>query len=295
MGNSESCCIYPSNRPSSDGSSGKKKGSRRANGANASNSAHAPDEYTLAVDGGANAGSTAAAAAEAASSTGNRREESVGNLQHISEREPDDWEEDPSLHPTTETLFMEKSKQAIISKFTKSIICLENYIMQLILIATSDGMTRKRSQMQLSQLSSQLAASGGQNGQQQQPQLKKSSSCSTIFIDDSTVSQPNLKGTIKCVALAIYYHIKNRAADADGAVIDIFDEARHPLTVTLQFYCIFQHFVYYLFVLQRDPVPPDYSKYNPEHRSIYRFIRTLFNAAQLTAECAIITLVYLER
>ncbi len=36
-------------------------------------------------------------------------------------------------------------------------------------------------------------------------------------------------------------------------------------------------------------------KYNPEHRTIYRFIRTLFNAAQLTAECAIITLVYLER
>ena len=35
--------------------------------------------------------------------------------------------------------------------------------------------------------------------------------------------------------------------------------------------------------------------YNPDHRQIYKFIRTLFNAAQLTAECAIITLVYLER
>lgn len=50
-----------------------------------------------------------------------------------------------------------------------------------------------------------------------------------------------------------------------------------------------------LFDLQRDPVHPDYNKCNPEHRQIYRFIRTLFNAAQLTAECAIITLVYLER
>ena len=46
-----------------------------------------------------------------------RHEESLGNLQHISEREPDDWEEDPSLHPTTETLFMEKSKQSIQSKY----------------------------------------------------------------------------------------------------------------------------------------------------------------------------------
>ena len=45
-----------------------------------------------------------------------RHEESIGNLQHISEREPDDWEEDPSLHPTTETLFMEKSKQSIQSE-----------------------------------------------------------------------------------------------------------------------------------------------------------------------------------
>ena len=48
-------------------------------------------------------------------------------------------------------------------------------------------------------------------------------------------------------------------------------------------------------ILQREAVPADYDKYNPDHRQIYKFIRTLFNAAQLTAECAIITLVYLER
>ncbi|CDR00519.1 unnamed protein product [Oncorhynchus mykiss] len=34
---------------------------------------------------------------------------------------------------------------------------------------------------------------------------------------------------------------------------------------------------------------------DPEHKLIYRFVRTLFSAAQLTAECAIVTLVYLER
>jgi hypothetical protein len=48
-------------------------------------------------------------------------------------------------------------------------------------------------------------------------------------------------------------------------------------------------------MLQRDGVQDDYDKHNPEHRQIYRFVRTLFNAAQLTAECPIITLVYLER
>jgi hypothetical protein len=93
-----------------------------------------------------------------------------------------------------------------------------------------------------------------------------------LLIVCSTVSQPNLKNTVKCVSLAIYYHIKNRRYERR---MDIFDERLHPLT--------------------RDGVPDDYDRHNPEHRQIYKFVRTLFNAAQLTAECAIITLVYLER
>ncbi|KAK2722838.1 cyclin-Y-like protein 1 [Artemia franciscana] len=162
-----------------------------------------------------------------------KKEESISNLQHISEREPDDWTSDPSLHPTAGPLFMERSKAAI-----------------------QGGLERRRSQSHLSRDGT----------------LKKSNSCSTIYVDDSTVSQPNLKSTIKCVTLAIYYHVKNRTS---SRVIDIFDERTHPLT--------------------RDPVPADYERHNPEHRHIYKFVRTLFSAAQLTAECAIITLVYLER
>lgn len=160
---------------------------------------------------------------------------STNNLQHISERELGDFETaDPSCQPSTKTMFLERSKQSF-----------------------ENGMTRKRSQYQIAQ------QSGG---------LKKSSSCSTIYLDDSTVSQPNLKNTVKCVSLAIYYHIKNRQSERR---LDIFDERLHPLT--------------------RDCVPDDYDQMNPEHRQIYKFLRTLFNAAQLTAECAIITLVYLER
>jgi len=37
-------------------------------------------------------------------------EESVGNIQHISEREPEDWLADPSIHPTASTLFLERSR-----------------------------------------------------------------------------------------------------------------------------------------------------------------------------------------
>ena len=130
--------------------------------------------------------------------------------------------------------------------------------------------------------------------------LKKSNSCSTIFVDESTVCQPNLKNTIKCVTLAIYYHIKNRQSDRQ---MDIFDEKLHPLSVCLWIF----NTVYYWFKLidklivlsfkplQKDGVSNDYSRYNPDHRQVYKFVRTLFNAAQLTAECAIITLIYLER
>lgn len=160
-------------------------------------------------------------------------EESVSNLQHISEREPEDLESDPSTHPTAGPLFMLRSQ-------SDSKNCKE----------------KRRSQCNLLE---------------SRP-LKKSSSCSTIYLDDSTVSQPNLKNTIKCVTLAIYYHIRNRSSNR---ILDIFDEKLHPLT--------------------KDIVPEDCDQRHPDHRSIYRFVRTLFNAAQLTAECAIITLVYLER
>nr|CAB3228941.1 cyclin-Y-like protein 1 [Phallusia mammillata] len=103
---------------------------------------------------------------------------------------------------------------------------------------------------------------------------KRRSSCSTIYIDDSTVSQPNIKASIKCVALAVYYHIKY-PREEERLKPDIFDEKQHPLT--------------------RDRVPSDYASREPDHRQIYKFIRTLFSAAQLTAECAIVTLIYVER
>lgn len=43
-------------------------------------------------------------------------EESIGNLQHISEREPEDCDADPSLHPMAGTIFLERSKISMESK-----------------------------------------------------------------------------------------------------------------------------------------------------------------------------------
>uniref|UniRef100_A0A8C9VA15 Cyclin Y-like 1 n=1 Tax=Scleropages formosus TaxID=113540 RepID=A0A8C9VA15_SCLFO len=144
-------------------------------------------------------------------------------LQHISDREaPDDvaLDSNPSDHARASTIFLSKSQP--------------------------DVRDRRKSN-HTSHVSPGVLS-------------KKYSSCSTIFIDDSTVSQPNLKSTIKW--------------DSDRS-LDIFDEKIHPLS--------------------REHVPDNYSLIDPEHKLIYRFVRTLFSAAQLTAECAIVTLVYLER
>uniref|UniRef100_A0A4W5MJ00 Cyclin Y n=1 Tax=Hucho hucho TaxID=62062 RepID=A0A4W5MJ00_9TELE len=153
------------------------------------------------------------------------REDTGCNLQHISDRENMDdlnMECNPSDHPRASTIFLSKSQTDVREK-RKSI-----YI----------------------------------NHHHAAPDRRKYSSCSTIFLDDSTVSQPNLKYTIK-------WEIDGRM------VLDIFDEKLHPLT--------------------KLEIPADYEKHDPEQKQIYRFVRTLFSAAQLTAECAIVTLVYLER
>lgn len=91
MGNKHSCCVYSS--PRHNRGSKTRNGGRNGNVRDYNEDQYEPRDAT------------------------NKRDESVGNLQHISEREPDDWEEDPSLHPTTETMFMGKSRQSIQSKF----------------------------------------------------------------------------------------------------------------------------------------------------------------------------------
>ncbi|XP_043328953.1 cyclin-Y-like protein 1 [Cervus canadensis] len=153
------------------------------------------------------------------------------HLQHISDREmPEDLalESNPSDHPRASTIFLSKSQTDV---------------------------REKRKSNHLNHVSpGQLT--------------KKCSSCPAIFLDDSTVSQTNLRTTIKCVILEIYYPIKNRDANRS---LDIFDERSHSLT--------------------RERVLEEYFQHDPEHKFIYRFVHTLFIAAQLTAECAVVTLV----
>lgn len=107
--------------------------------------------------------------------TGDDVSEDTGTyLQHISDREvPDELaqESNPSDNARASTIFLNKSQTDVREKRRSNYLSNHH---------TSPGLS------------------------------KKYSSCSTIFLDDSTVSLPNLKSTVKCVTLAIYYHIKNR-------------------------------------------------------------------------------------
>lgn len=122
--------------------------------------------------------------------------------------------------------------------------------------------------------------------------LLKSSSCSTIFTDGSTISQPDLNQTIRCVSLAIYFHIKNRTSDSYD---EIFDESIHPLKMPNNSDDNEQKQQSKENIMLNKDSSEESRIEEPDHAAIYLFVKTLFKAAQLTSEYAITTLVYLER
>ena len=109
MGNIKSCCAYGNGstpRQYREDKSAPKNGQFRKN-----ESGLPPNSGLESLNNGVSANPR-----PNGSLKGPKHGVSCGNLQHISEREPDDWETDPSLHPTTGTIFMEKSRQCIESK-----------------------------------------------------------------------------------------------------------------------------------------------------------------------------------
>ncbi|KAM7155855.1 cyclin-Y-like protein 1 isoform 2-T2 [Molossus nigricans] len=127
---------------------------------------------------------------------------------------------------------------------------------------------------------------------------EKHSSCSTIFLDESTLSEPSVIITVQSflktemkpkwdaelpefpglskehcqhlpgiLAIAIYYHIKNRDSNKTK---DIIEE--------------------YLYPSYTEEMDPEEYYHNPDPESIYSFIGPLFDAFCLTGQFAITTL-----
>ncbi|XP_036169944.1 cyclin-Y-like protein 1 [Myotis myotis] len=106
-------------------------------------------------------------------------------------------------------------------------------------------------------------------------------SCPTVFPSDDTIRQPDFKTIIQsCVAELLDSKIRGkRVVGGDLKVgrksIDIFNERKHP----------FRHEI----------LTTDHFLHDPELKSVYRFVCALFSAEHLTAECAIVTLIFMER
>ncbi|XP_055336921.1 cyclin-Y-like protein 1 [Paramacrobiotus metropolitanus] len=299
MGNSVSCCIPAGSAPTTaapapahnglfkrqDGAAGHSKASQKVVYHNYSHSGDLPADAAAGgrvvlrnkqQHSGSSQGLVLSNSAShnllPAGAAARLHSESSSNIQHISEREPEDGLNDPSINPRRGPIFMVRSKselresrerkrrsQCLPSGANAGVFLDKNGMMVISSPTEREETPRDDSH-------------GSHSGST--PLQRKFNSCSTIFLDDSTVSQPNLRSTIKCVSLAIYYHIKNRE-NRLVRTLDIFEERLHPLS--------------------KDELATDYDQVDPDHRHVYRFLRTLFNAAQLTAECAIVTLVYLER
>lgn len=268
------------------------------------------------------------------------------NLQHISEREPDDVETDPSSNPSNRPIFATRSAPLNKNNYSESYSSNNSTIRKqsfTLLLSSRDHGYNSTTSTDITQNDCQLIDSFDNSIQfQRNPSqtigfncdksslfnndssalnspicadelvdpsaaynitlktiqgdslesktrryLRKSSSCSTIYLDGSTISQPDLRQTIKCVSLAIYYHIKNRTSDNSS---EIFDEQLHPLKMPVQ-----TDNDQDLLVVGHDEYEGRFGSEQPNQRTIYSFVRTLFRAAQLTSEYAITTLVYLER
>jgi len=105
--------------------------------------------------------------------------------------------------------------------------------------------------------------------------LRRANSTGTLFVD-STVSAPNKDDTLACVALAIHYIIVDGHNQEDPMLYsEHFDEKLHPLTDAR--------------------IPENYAEVIPSDTEIFTFMNRLFDAAALSAECGIITMVYINR
>mmetsp|Transcript_29318 Transcript_29318/g.73755 ORF Transcript_29318/g.73755 Transcript_29318/m.73755 type:complete len:250 (-) Transcript_29318:68-817(-) len=99
----------------------------------------------------------------------------------------------------------------------------------------------------------------------------KSNSTSSLYIKD-TLSAPDIEELLRCVAIALYYHIEAGHNASHKTFFDIFSEEKFPITKGA-------------LNLVDTPAP----------EAIFRFLNAIFKAERLSAECGILMLAYIER
>ncbi|KAH9283507.1 Cyclin-Y-like protein 1 [Echinococcus granulosus] len=157
----------------------------------------------------------------------------VKEIQHISEREPENEDSDPSINVRREIIFIKGKNRR------------QSWYLELL-----KRMKRLES--------------------------RRPNTTTEMYLDCSTVSKPDSRATIRAVAIAICLLIRSGSTTGVAkADLDIFDETLHPMKIEQS--------------PDEDPNRP------PSLKTVHRFIRKIFQNAQLSPECAIVTMVYLER
>ncbi|KAL5110515.1 Cyclin-Y-like protein 1 [Taenia crassiceps] len=155
-------------------------------------------------------------------------------IQHISEREPENEDSDPSIIIGKETIFTGEKN------------CGQSWYFELLRRMKRCESRRPNTTMEM-------------------------------YLDGSTVSKPDSRATIRAVAIAVCLLIRSpcNAMDAAERDLDIFSETLHPMKI--------------------EQSPDENPNLPPSLKTVHRFIRKIFQNAQLSPECAIVTMVYLER
>ncbi|KAJ3187768.1 hypothetical protein HDU85_006161 [Gaertneriomyces sp. JEL0708] len=101
--------------------------------------------------------------------------------------------------------------------------------------------------------------------------IHKYNSCSTLFVE-STITNADLDDTLRCIATLITNRIHENLQSGHLHTEDILSEELYPFSRDIHFYTR-----------------------EPDEGDVFRFLECLFSAAELTAECGVITLIYVER
>lgn len=101
-------------------------------------------------------------------------------------------------------------------------------------------------------------------------QREKSSSTSTLFIN-TTIGAPDNNEILKCMSVALHWNIKKHVSLKKKKLLDVFSEELYPLSEN-----------------------PDIVNI-PSENTIYEFLDVIFSTEQLSAECGVMAMAYIDR
>jgi hypothetical protein len=98
----------------------------------------------------------------------------------------------------------------------------------------------------------------------------KSSSTSTLFLN-TTIKAPNNDEIIRCMSATLYWNIQKFEGMAKKRINAVFSEEKYPLTEDAEL------------------------KNPPSQEMVYDFLSAIFTAEQLSAECGVMAMAYVDR